>query len=732
VSIAVGTRRPLESRDLFRFRLIADPQLSPDGASLAWVRTTLDADANRARSEIVITDIASGAARVLTPASMSASHPRWSPDGRFVLFLAASPANPVSDNSGGASATATAPPMAVAVAAGGPQLFVVAASGGEPWQMTSLRGGARDAAWSPDGQRVAFLTYVDPDHGIETLDALTPSDDPYARFNRDVLVSTRARWRMNGVGAFGPYRKHVAMIAFDEAHFTSDADAAGPLPAVVLLTHGAFDLNAPVWSPDGRTIAAAGNIRPGSDSDRRQYVYLIDVPVHSDSEVAPGGSSDLAAPREIFGLEEMRSTDLAWSPDGATIAVGGHDGATGHYGNQRVWLVDVATRTGRCITSHLDVTFADAAGGDLRGGGGQSGPRWSSDGRSLLLLASDRGRVHLRRLGIDGALEPEPVLGGDRVVFAFTTDAAQRTVAALVADAQTPPEIVRVDLASPGVPPRALTAENADLLAELDLGSVTHFTFPAIGGAAAGSTVDAWLVAPPRRGVNERVPVILYTGGGPGGMRGFEFVFEYQFHAACGRAVLYVNARGCQGSGEAFCASILGDWGSADARDNLDGLDAALARFEFLDAERKAIAGGSYGGYLVNWILGHRDDFRAAIADRSISNRTATWGTSDIGHLREFEFGGGPPWETMDDYLRQSPIRFVANVRTPTLVVHAGEDYRTPIEQGEQLYQSLVWRGVPARFIYFPKENHDLSRGGQPWHRVLRLEKYREWWERWV
>jgi len=732
VSAAAGARRPLESRDLFRFRLVGDPQLSPDGASLAWVRTILDADANRARSEIVITDVSSGQARTLTPAPMSASHPRWSPDGGFVLFLAAPPASTGPDESGNSEAAAPAPPMAVSVAAGGPQLFVVSAGGGDPRQLTTLRGGARDAAWSPDGHRIAFLTFVDPDRGLERLDALVPPDDPYERFNRDVLVSTRARWRMNGIGAFGPYRKHVAIVAFDEAQLTSEADTARPFPEVVLLTLGAFDLNAPAWSPDGSSIAVVGNVRPESDQQRRQYVYLIGVPVHRDSKIAPGGSSDLVTPHDIFGLEEMRWTDLAWSPDGATIAVCGHDGPTGHYGNQHVWLVDVEGRTGRCITEHLDVTFADVAGGDLRGGGGQSGPRWSHDGRSLLLLASDRGRVHLRRLGVDGTLESDPVFGGDRVVFAFSIDASQRTIAALVTDVQTPPEIVGVDLAAPGAAPRALTAENTALLAELDLGSVAHFTFPAVGGAAAGAIVDAWLVAPPRRGLNERVPVILYTGGGPGGMRGFEFVFEYQFHAACRRAVLYVNSRGCQGSGEAFCTSILGDWGGSDAADNLAGLDAALARFDFLDPGRKAIAGGSYGGYLVNWILGHRDDFRAAVADRSISNRTATWGTSDIGHLREFEFGGGPPWETLDDYVRQSPLRFVANVRTPTLVFHAGEDFRTPIEQGDQLYQSLVWRGVPARFVYFPRENHDLSRGGQPWHRVLRLEKYREWWERWV
>jgi dipeptidyl aminopeptidase/acylaminoacyl peptidase len=215
-------------------------------------------------------------------------------------------------------------------------------------------------------------------------------------------------------------------------------------------------------------------------------------------------------------------------------------------------------------------------------------------------------------------------------------------------------------------------------------------------------------------------------------MRAPNFMFEYQLLAAAGYAVVYCNARGCQGYGEAFCTAILGHWGEQDYADYMATVEAANAEFPYLDPERWAIVGGSYGGYLVNWAIGHTDRFRAAIADRSVVNRYSAYGTSDIGHLREFEYGDAPPWEASAAYLRQSPLAYLDQARTPTLVVHSALDLRCSVEQGEQLFSALKRLGAPVEFVRFPNESHELSRTGRPWHRVFRLERYLEWFQRWL
>ena len=199
-----------------------------------------------------------------------------------------------------------------------------------------------------------------------------------------------------------------------------------------------------------------------------------------------------------------------------------------------------------------------------------------------------------------------------------------------------------------------------------------------------------------------------------------------------GFAVLWLNARGCQGYGDPFCTAILGDWGGADWRDEQRALDHALAEIPQVDVERLAIAGGSYGGFQVTWAIGHTDRFRAAVADRSVVDKLGTFGSSDMGYLRAFEYGDAPPWDAPDRYLRQSPLMHIGGARTPTLVIHSAFDLRCPIDQGERLFAALAVQGVPCELLRFPNESHGLSRGGRPWHRVKRLEAYLEWFERWL
>ena len=697
------SKRRLTSQDLLKFQLVDDPQVSPDGTQVAWVRTWLDATENRYRSNIFLTEIATGLSRRLTHSNGSASHPRWSPNGQVIAYLAS--------GATGAPQPALDPPPAVNVTDGSSQLMVIPATGGEPQPLTNLAGGVRNVVWSPDGSRLAFNSYVEPKLGLEFVAEAAPvtAEDPYTRFNRDVLVIERVRWQSDSAGFIGNYRSQIVWLPFDATATT--------LPTPVLLTNASSDLSAPAWSPDGRQLATTGNLDPGGELLRNSYIYLLDV-----DGTAP------VTPHKLFGLEEMRSNDLSWSPDGSTIAVCGHnDPVKGHYGNQMLWLIAVADGSATCVTAQLDRALGDySRNQDLRRYGGDDSPRWLPDGQALFVLVNEAGSVDLYRVNRqDGAATA--LTQGRHSLVAFTTDATRQTIVALIGDDLNPGDLYRVELQEDGPATlHRLTDVNRELLAEVELTAPIRFQVP-----SGDVMVDSWLVPPVGAEPGKRYPVILYTGGGPGGMRASVFCHEFHLYAAHGYAVLHCNTRGNHGYGEAFSLATRGHWGDLDYEDNMACLAAACAQFDFIDPDRRAVAGGSYGGYSALWIIARHPDFKAAVVDRSLVNRYGFVG--DMSFLLDrVEFDKQAPWEAPESYLERSPLQYVGSVRTPTLVVHSGQDLRCPVGQGEALYLALQRVGVPTEFVRFPNESHELSRAGRPWHRVFRLDRYLDWFARWL
>lgn len=691
------SRRTITAQDLLRLQMCDDPQVSPDGREVAWVHTRVDPEANGYRSRIVVTEIATGATRPLTEDPGQDSHPRWSPDGATIAFLRSAPPGP---------SLPGAPPPAISMLDRGPQLMVVPARGGEPRPLTALRGGARAPTWSPEGGRIAFMTLMDPARGLEQLgDEHLDFDDLYARFNRDVVVTNRLRWKSDAAGFLGNYYGHIAMVGFDPV-----AEVPGP---VTTLTSGPYEFSPPVWSPDGRWLATTGNLDSDGESRRKAYIYLLDT-------------TAIGPPQPLFGLEEMRSSDLSWSPDGTTLAVCGHnDPMIGHYGTPHLWLVDVVSGAGRCVTEPIDRAIGDYSRNyDTRRYGGDDEPRWLPDGRSMLLLLNESGTVHLNRLDL-GTGTLTPITSGDSVVSAFSMDPAGRCLVALIGDSLNPGDLYAVEA---GTEPRRLTAVNRELLDELELSPALRFACE-----HDGVRIEGWVNPPVRREAGKRYPVILYTGGGPGGMRASVFVHEWQVYAAAGYTVINCNTRGNHGYGQPFSAATRGKWGDLDYADNLAFLRAVCAAFDFIDSERLAVAGGSYGGYSAAWIIGRHPEFKAAIVDRALTNRTSQVGTSDIGFLLDqVEFDKQLPWENVNTLIERSPVMYAGNIQTPTLVVHSALDHRCAVEQGEQLYMALRRRGIPTELVRFPDESHELSRSGKPWHRIFRIDRYLNWFNRWV
>ena len=448
------------------------------------------------------------------------------------------------------------------------------------------------------------------------------------------------------------------------------------------------DIDALAWAPDGSLVLVAS----GSFEERRRWVQRL-------YRWRPGGEA-----RAIGGGFGPVS-DPVVSGDGAWVHFVGYDWASGIGASPGVWRLPLAGGAAERLTPEaLYVGLAlvsDVHYGDY-------GRALAPDGKGGFWLAvTEAGEGRLYRLRADGTIEGPLELPGSLAAFAVGADGGVRHV--LLEEYQRPPALfaggeLRYD-------------PNSDLLEGLPAPEPFFWKSP------DGHEVPGWVLLPEGEGPH---PAVLYVHGGPHAAYGRAMLFEFYLLRARGLAVVYANPRGSVGYGQAY-AQIKGRWGEADAADLLGFLDAAVERFG-LDHERQGVAGGSYGGFMTNWLTArHPERFKAAVTQRSICNWTSFWGASDIGiRFSELELGAGL-WEDPVRYWQKSPLAHAHALKTPTLVVHAERDHRCPIDQGETWFAALVSRGVPARFLRVPEEGHELSRSGRPDRRVKRLEEIVDW-----
>jgi acylaminoacyl-peptidase len=275
--------------------------------------------------------------------------------------------------------------------------------------------------------------------------------------------------------------------------------------------------------------------------------------------------------------------------------------------------------------------------------------------------------------------------------------------------------------------PRRLTELNAALFAEVELAKQEEFAFR----GADGWDLQGWVIRPARTTPEERLPTILEIHGGPSAMYGYSFFMEFQMLAARGYAVVFSNPRGSTGYGRVFSSAVTYDWGGKDYEDIMAGLDAAIARGG-IDPQRLGVAGGSYGGFMTNWAVGHTDRFTAAVTMRCLANAASFFGTSDAGWWLAVDEMGATPWEDLDKLMRHSPITYVANIHTPLLILHSDNDLRCPISEGEQMFAALKYLGRETKLVKFEGQSHDLSRNGHPRSRVIRLHEILNWFQRYI
>ncbi len=555
-------------------------------------------------------------------------------------------------------------------------VFVQSLDGGEARQLTSFADDCSDLVWSPDGSRVAFVVR-DPKE----------RDEP-----ETIRVYDRARYKSDEGGLFDGRRKHVWVVA---------VDGSAPRP----LTAGDWDDGQPEFSPDGSELAFVSN-----RTEQRDLNTVADIHVTT----LAGTVRRVTDGRGSYG-------NPSWSPDGDTITCYGVAEAIGSAArNVHLWAYPAAGGPGRDLLADWDRTVGSAVISDIRGQAQTLPPAWTDDGR-ILFLGSDQGTANAYSCAKRGGDVRAETLGAHQVV-SWSLDRARRRFAAVVATATDPGD---VGVAERGGPIRKVSCLNDDLLGARYVAAPERVEF----SGADGWQIEGWLLRPRGFDPAKRWPLVLEIHGGPHTAYGYSFFHEFQVLAGRGYAVLFTNPRGSHAYGERFVEACVGDWGGKDYVDLMAGVDHARS-LGWIDEDRIYVTGGSYGGFMTNWIVGHTDRFRAAVTQRSISNNISAFGTSDIGwHFWEHEMGDATPWRDQQKLVERSPLTYVTNVKTPLLILHAERDLRCPIEQAEQLFTALKVLGKEAVFVRYPEDNHDLTRGGQPRHRVDHCERIANWFD---
>jgi len=552
------------------------------------------------------------------------------------------------------------------------QLYVAAARGGEPARLTDLAESVGEIAWSPDGRQIAFSARVQ-------LPALREEDER----RRPPRRISRLGYKLDSVGWTSDRRRQL---------FTVPADGSAPPTQI---TGGDFEHSEPAWSPDGARIAFTSARDPDWDISTVADIFVVD---------AGGGE-----PRRVTAGDATCGSPV-WSPDGTEIAHLYWPGVMDSPRHGQVAVVPAGGGERRVLTASLDRNCAPYPS--------PGRPQW--DGDRIVVCVEDRGNVHVYEVAAGGGSPPRPLVDGELAVTGFHTEGGALVHTASHSTA--PAELF--------CGRRQLTRAGRRLTLGRELVAPERFQ-----AESGGGEVDAWMVRPAGFQEGRRYPLLLSIHGGPFSQYGSAFMDEFQVWAGAGYAVAYSNPRGSSGYTEAWGRANRGPveggpgWGSVDYEDVMAVVDAALARFPFCDPGRLGVLGGSYGGYMTSWIVGHSERFQAACSERALNSFVSQWGSSDIGWDLS-AYTGGFQFEHMQAHLDCSPTTYADRITTPLLILHSEDDLRCNVEQAEQLFTTLRILRRPVEMVRFGAESHELSRSGSPVHRVQRFEVILDWFDR--
>ena len=665
-ALAAGTpaRHTLTPEDFYGVQDVSDPQVSPDGAWVAYVLTTNDRDTDEARSAIWMVSWDGKQRLPLTGAADGTEKPRWSPDGRYLAFL-----NVAEDSENG-------------------RLRLLDRRGGAARPLT-MNGDVSDYAWSPDGKRLAVVMQHD-EVAPAAATAAPAANDPAKVAGAAGAAAPSNAANGGAAAAANGAKKSPKPIVIDDLHFKEDHEGylgagqgrhlfiydvdSGRTDA--LTADAAFNEQLPAWSPDGSRIAFVRTHEKGTDPDGREDIELIDARIG-------------ALPHALVRPSAPNTQKIAWSPDGGLIAYfEGIEPKFNAYAQDRLFVVAAAGGTPRALTDKLDRAVMSYA---------------FSSAAAIAITVEDDGTEYLARVDLaSGAItregRPGPFVVSSVSSSAGHTALLQSTDAALA-------EVYALE----GGELRKLTGHNDAFLGEVKLGSVEDIRFRSTGG----TEVHGLIVKPPGFEAGKKYPTVLWIHGGPNGqdehslaLDGYQF--EPQMFAAKGFIVLRVNYRGGSGRGSAYAKAIAADWGHKEVEDLLAGVDYLVAQ-GIADKDRLAVGGWSYGGILTDYTIASDRRFKAAISGAGSGNQLSTYGTDQ--YILQYNNELAPPWKDTALWLKVSyPFFHADRIHTPTLFMGGTKDFNVPGSGGEQMYQALRTLGVPARLVIYPDQHHVFTR----------------------
>ncbi len=668
--MVTSKRRTITAEDLYQINTISEVRISPDGQNVVYTVQRVDRKTEKKYTNLWVVPTVNGEARQFTTGDQLDGSARWSPDGKQIAFLS---------DRGDKERPA--------------QIYLIPFSGGEARCLTHLDGEIGEVSWSADGKQLLCT--------VRKLDAETLEREKDEQKKKLGVVSRhydRLFYKLDGYGYLPHERTHL---------WTVDARTG---KGKQLTDDAVFDEHNPTWSPDGRWIAYVSNRSENPDLNPDRWdVFLIP---------AKGGEI-----RQIKGPVGDKSQP-SFSPDGKLIAYIGSEGEGLSYKNYGVWVVPAdGSKAPRNLTEKYDL-HVDASTINDVGAPERMAPTWSKDGKRIYFNSVLHGSSKLMSISASGS-DLRDEIGEGGVVGSFTFDREQKRLAYFYGWLSDPAQVFVREMSSGKG--RQLTQLNRKLLNRIDLGSVEEVWFK----GPANNDLQGWILKPPGFDASQKYPSIMEIHGGPLTQYGKFFMYEFYYLAAHGYVVYFTNPRGGRGYGEEHAKAIYGDWGGADY-DDLTAWADYMEKQPYIDPKRMGVTGGSYGGYMTVWIIGHTQRFKAAVTQRCVSNFVSMWGSSDFNWAFQYELGNKPPFEDLQTFWKHSPIAYIGNAKTPTLVIHNENDLRCPIEQGEQVFVALKTLGVESEMVRFPNEFHGLSRTGRTDRKIVRLNHILRWFDKYL
>lgn len=572
------------------------------------------------------------------------------------------------------------------------QIFVLSKFGGEAKQITFSKNGARNPVWSPCGKKIAFSVVIGKEETINDQAKEEKAEDKELK----PLEVEKMKYKSDSSGFLDLTQfSHIGMANLETGEIEQ-------------LTSGDYHHSLDSWSPDGKYVTYLADFSDDSDESFISDVYLFNLETKESIPVTKGTGS---------------FWQTSWSPNSRYLSFQGNEQEFKNATHSKVWIYDLQTKELNCFTSEIDAPVGDYAVGDFQQGAVLPGVQWAEDNESFYFVISDHGNTIVYYGNISG--EIYPALHDKQHVYGFSLNPKDHTAVVAISTATEPGELYFVNLQNGQK--EQLTFVNQEFLQTRVLSDVEPIEFE----SENGWNVHGWLMKPVGFEEGKQYPLILEIHGGPHAMYANTYFNEFQILAAQGYAVLYINPRGSHGYGQKYVDAVRGDYGGNDYKDLMNAVDYVLDQYDFIDKDRLGVTGGSYGGFMTNWIVGHTNRFKAAVTQRSISNWISFYGVSDIGYYFS-------EWQIIADLndieklWKHSPLAYAKDIETPLLIIHSEKDYRCPIEQAEQLFIALKRQQKQTKFIRFPESNHELSRSGKPDLRIKRLNYIKDWFLQYV